>query len=233
MRQRGHDLELRSEAFQSTHPLRGATDTGSAYEHRILISIHAPLAGCDSAHPSQGRQSEISIHAPLAGCDTRVKSTRSSSLFQSTHPLRGATHIPIQVNGEIGISIHAPLAGCDSLRLVFLPGSDYFNPRTPCGVRRDDKFVCRLFVRFQSTHPLRGATETICCVLVSFGISIHAPLAGCDAKASISYERRGISIHAPLAGCDCQFWFFIWYASQISIHAPLAGCDLRSSQYLL
>ena len=79
----------------------------------------------------------ISIHAPLAGCDfVQIGGIFLIYEFQSTHPLRGATRAE-----EI------------------LRGSN----RT-----------------FQSTHPLRGATETICCVLVSFGISIHAPLAGCD-----------------------------------------------------
>ena len=34
--------------FQSTHPLRGATDRGYTYGSITEISIHAPLAGCDS-----------------------------------------------------------------------------------------------------------------------------------------------------------------------------------------
>ena len=33
--------------FQSTHPLRGATPKEGLNELVILISIHAPLAGCD------------------------------------------------------------------------------------------------------------------------------------------------------------------------------------------
>ena len=34
----------------------------------------------------------ISIHAPLAGCDNvRIFAVVFHSLFQSTHPLRGAT----------------------------------------------------------------------------------------------------------------------------------------------
>ena len=34
-----------------------------------LISIHAPLAGCDSAIKKMAADAMISIHAPLAGCD--------------------------------------------------------------------------------------------------------------------------------------------------------------------
>ena len=35
----------------------------------------------------------------------------------------------------------------------------YFNPRTPCGVRRGETCeVCGAPLPFQSTHPMRGAT---------------------------------------------------------------------------
>ena len=79
------------------------------------------------------------------------------------------------------------------------------------------------------------------------GISIHAPLAGCDQVKSEDVNeihnfnprtprgvrrrelnngsiRYKISIHAPLAGCnntkECRN-----PKREISIHAPLAGCD--------
>ena len=56
----------------------------------------------------------ISIHAPLAGCDfINHNGEFIAHLFQSTHPLRGATLSP------------SPRAY----------GGLYFNPRTPCGVR--------------------------------------------------------------------------------------------------
>ena len=38
---------------------------------------------------------------------------------------------------------------------------------------------------------------------VDLSSSIHAPLAGCDAKFDSILQNHGISIHAPLAGCDC------------------------------
>ena len=34
----------------------------------------------------------------------------------------------------------------------------YFNPRTPCGVRLFDNTVATQAGRFQSTHPVWGAT---------------------------------------------------------------------------
>ena len=83
--------------------------------------------------------------------------------------------------------------------------------------------------RFQSTHPLRGATAPQEIMPHVEAISIHAPLAGCDqAVVDKKQDRRHISIHAPLAGCD--FWLLSREAwIQISIHAPLAGCDLINS----
>ena len=35
-------------AFQSTHPVRGATDGPQAYLADLGISIHAPREGCDA-----------------------------------------------------------------------------------------------------------------------------------------------------------------------------------------
>ena len=148
--------------FQSTHPLRGATFTG--------LGIHT--------------QNTVSIHTPLAGCDLAGKATAfGARMFQSTHPLRGATPIPNVVWGNIycfnphtpcgvrpseeetdiltfGVSIHTPLAGCDlssqtdgSLKRVSihtpLAGCDHRACHNQAG-----------YHKFQSTHPLRGATRT-------------------------------------------------------------------------
>ena len=79
-------------SFQSTLPLRGATD---------LI---------DSSFAFR----RISIHAPLAGSDISPANTCSASmLFQSTLPLRGATQADRARKRGAQISIHAPLAGSD------------------------------------------------------------------------------------------------------------------------
>ena len=124
-----------------------------------LISIHAPLAGCDT--PRAGSRCSprgISIHAPLAGCDQDTTFTVDNDQ----------------------ISIHAPLAGCDRAIRRSTSRARYFNPRTPCGVRLmlyADGTACDISIHaplagcdaallmvssalrlFQSTHPLRGAT---------------------------------------------------------------------------
>ena len=122
--------------FQSTHPSRGAT---AALPERLVlavISIHAPLPGCDCHRrwASQARryfnprtphgvrhgdglgvlgQALISIHAPLTGCDLSVR----------------------RADRRSAISIHAPLTGCDGGVRAYAPGAGDFNPRTPWGVR--------------------------------------------------------------------------------------------------
>ena len=123
--------------FQSTHPLRDATKKDAVLMGLTMISIHAPLTGCDIQKEEELRKETISIHAPLTGCDRYHHSSyyhtkkhfnprtpygmrRSSTiiqryllLFQSTHPLRDATSKGIYNSDIVAISIHAPLTGCD------------------------------------------------------------------------------------------------------------------------
>ena len=79
--------------FQSTHPVRGATELDAGAVHCRAISIHAPREGCDSPISSRiPAHRPISIHAPREGCDRRRPRTRrGETIFQSTHPVRGAT----------------------------------------------------------------------------------------------------------------------------------------------
>ena len=151
---------------------------------------------------------DISIHAPLAGCDESVQvALNNKAKFQSTHPLRGATSTNKQAPGGIQFQSTHPLRGATTVHIPSSFVHQYFNPRTPCGVRPyfaqykswtsnisihaplagcDDMidYLSDFHMQFQSTHPLRGATPVFI-----FGVS-----------------EGGISIHAPLAGCDCWVW---------------------------
>ena len=80
-----------------------------------IISIHAPLAGCDQISSTQIIR--VNNFNPRTPCGVRQQASihRPSPLeFQSTHPLRGATP-PHHTTHELSLQ---------------------FNPRTPCGVRR-------------------------------------------------------------------------------------------------
>ena len=154
--------------------------------------------------------------------------------FQSTHPLRGATKLPENPAPAPQISIHAPLAGCDNVARRSIKPSDHFNPRTPCGVRHLHHDTQRRTRRFQSTHPLRGATDLRGCLVTSDGISIHAPLAGCDER-EVFAPARGKHFN-PRTPCGVRLpqCAFDVVRAGISIHAPLAGCDIlrRGKDYI-
>ena len=86
----------RAGRFQSTLPVRGATDKEYRDALKEIISIHAPRAGSDvNVHGAEVYQAEISIHAPRAGSDhILVASFAIVRGFQSTLPVRGATFSP-------------------------------------------------------------------------------------------------------------------------------------------
>ena len=87
-----HFVIIQHRRFQSTHPMRGATVLDGVYNGQARISIHAPHEGCDVDVLTAPTGAKISIHAPHEGCDTAMGiSARTVSLFQSTHPMRGAT----------------------------------------------------------------------------------------------------------------------------------------------
>ena len=101
--------------FQSTHPVRGATPDETQLRGIMLISIHAPREGCDLLNAADGLDHvRISIHAPREGCDPPLLTGLISLMvFQSTHPVRGATPRGIELQRRLVISIHAPREGCD------------------------------------------------------------------------------------------------------------------------
>ena len=171
-----------------------------------LISIHAPREGCDIVRV-------LLYHRPLNfnprtprgvrhhNVDTEVPLT---SVFQSTHPARGATF---------------PKSG-------FLSRHRNFNPRTPRGVRLAMDAMAQRYERFQSTHPARGATRCApSCAALWTNFNPRTPRGVRPlADHGIHFLLR-ISIHAPREGCD--IWLVHSLAiSTISIHAPREGCDI-------
>ena len=207
----------------------------SADTRTSLISIHAPLTGCDVINPTiYNRYTKISIHAPLTGCDhfnsacvfviiyfnprtpygMRPFSSYSLWLctkFQSTHPLRDATITSsIYANNQQNFNPRTPYGMRRYAGNLFWRWWCNFNPRTPYGMRQLEKNIMKCWWRFQSTHPLRDATVNPVQNKVIKAISIHAPLTGCDLLV-INSDVKGswISIHAPLTGCDylsCYSW---------------------------
>ena len=86
--------------------------------------------------------------------------------------------------------------------LCDISACENFNPRTPCGVRLNTCWKLGAILKFQSTHPMRGATTDDDVWNYIQSISIHAPHAGCDTYPVPAGMTAEISIHAPHAGCD-------------------------------
>ena len=125
--------------FQSTHSLRSATLYLVRHIVAPPVSIHALLAECDCVYYRHRRRGNG--FNPRTPCGVRHSATGGGigrPLFQSTHSLRSATRIlPSPPPGK-RVSIHALLAECDATGRALESVSASFNPRTPCGVRRDN-----------------------------------------------------------------------------------------------
>ena len=218
--------------FQSTLPVRGATNACAFCDNECKISIHAPRAGSDPELKLLHHIANISIHAPRAGSDDVCAIIhRIQYQFQSTLPVRGAT-IRIVSGPLIGkISIHAPRAGSDTLTPEATIEPTDFNPRSPCGERRDAAQEHEVEMLFQSTLPVRGATKDPPCGNArSVYFNPRSPCGERPVAGRRWMGRRNISIHAPRAGSDsrpscCRYrqWHF----------NPRSPCGERLSSVML
>ena len=194
-----------------------------------MISIHTPLAGSDAAFRMRLASSTVfQSTLPLRGATKRVWASNNLEIFQSTLPLRGATLDLTLASAGVDISIHTPLAGSDRPYTSSPKYSLLFQSTLPLRGATAEQLLRLQTNSFQSTLPLRGATRVHVrdAVLDLDVISIHTPLAGSDFDHRFRCFRTcAISIHTPLAGSDKKF-LTAPYAYIISIHTPLAGSDL-------
>ena len=168
-------------------------------------------------------------------------------LFQSTHPLRGAT---FQCRQRSAHSTHFnPRTPCGVRPAYFIAFASFlnFNPRTPCGVRQRGRSEATRYRNFNPRTPCGVRLFCASFLRIANAISIHAPLAGCDACAPTTptalrefqstHPLRGatmdhnkeeslctISIHAPLAGCDYSVGFRLKFLPNFNPRTP---CGVR------
>ena len=164
----------------------GVRRAGDGHLPLFTISIHAPHAGCDavpvsprailstfqSTHPMRGAtwrgtarrpHAQISIHAPHAGCDAVRAQVRLRIKAISIHaPHAGCDQNQYQQRLAQMISIHAPHAGCDLSRLVGGIQPERFQSTHPMrGATASHAMTRASMAEFQSTHPMRGATQVL------------------------------------------------------------------------
>ena len=150
--------------------MRGATVGDQVRPQSELISIHAPLAGCD-----------IDDLIPYA----------NNAKFQSTHPSRGATRaIWIPHSWRKYFNPRAP-CGARPRRLIRPTPRPTFQSTRPVRGATIFSPASVLLALFQSTRPVRGATSKKPITELRCQISIHAPRAGrdCSDVARCSCQR--------------------------------------------
>ena len=193
-----------------------------------LVSIHAPRAGRDmcgtistacgpcfnprapcGARPRHPRKyvycRHVSIHAPRAGRDPRRPMCSTCSIRFNPRAPCGARPIPSSTTRD----------------------ARSFNPRAPCGARQYQDLFQAVMQAFQSTRPVRGATEFKIAAVGRAIVSIHAPRAGRDCeRRSLRQSLRRFNPRAP-CGARQRQGSHRWYTRSFNPRAP---CGARHRQ---
>jgi len=120
-----------------------------------------PLSPCGERPDHKGFYGSRRYFNPLSPCGERRSSNRS---FR-------------------GWSYFNPLSPCGERHQWYIDlqyGFPDFNPLSPCGERPPDVNAADLYLRFQSTLPMRGETKIMRANNTPYQISIHSPHAGRD-----------------------------------------------------
>ena len=230
--------KIKTKEFQSTPPVRGATKKYKPCSYHLRD--FNPRSPCGERRQGQGlRQRHHRHFNPRSPCGERLKTRQLFLLyqvFQSTPPVRGATH-------TYGV-IHHPR---------------HFNPRPPCGERlgvsstvyasivdfnprprAESDALQKIYETgstvFQSTLPVRGATVKP--FLSSPAIAYFNPRSPCGERpwgARRGEGRRYISIHAPRAGSDDSLTFLFFRHTYFNPRSPCGErpyqpCSCRSGR---
>ena len=174
----------RSRRFQLTHLLRGATRTTARRHYRPRFQLTHLLRGATltSFSSSSSRSFQLTHllrgatldqflhHAVAADFNSRtsceVRPVRIRYLVIPAH-FNSRTSCEVRRNPTCviypadAISTHAPLARCDFTTMSPYFAFFHFNSRTSCEVRRKCGSFPAGLIKFQLTHLLRGATDTV------------------------------------------------------------------------
>ena len=213
--------------FQFTHPGRGAT--------RLCPCYLVRKESFNSRTPGGVRPLPLCPHL-------------SYSCFNSRTPGGVRQDTPKSVLVSSSVSIHAPREGCDFALSIYYVMPYFVSihaPREGCDVALTAPTDRQ--VKFQFTHPGRGATPFGLIFNRSKYVSIHAPREGCDSVLDTSRRFPGGFNSRTPGGvrqrCNpsalwlLEFQFthpgrgatpdkpYLIASRGVSIHAPREGCD--------
>ena len=192
--------------FQSTHPVRGATARSQQMPNNPMH--FNPRTPCG-----------VRLHAKLQRILVAVN-------FNPRTPCGVRRTVQLDHTKLSSISIHAPRAGCDIQRKANHARTSDFNPRTPCGVRLEKLRINFNAVLFQSTHPVRGATQSLFRYKGDLTIfqSTHPVRGATSARGLPMLLVLNFNPRTPCGVRRPKFNYEVRHKN-ISIHAPRAGCD--------
>ena len=158
----------------------------------VQISIHAPHAGSDTSPIKRGRQ--IVDFNPRPPCGERHiacgSAITSKANFNPRPPCGERQKKSFCVGKHIRISIHAPHAGSDDVERA---ESEVFKRISIHAPHAGSDCVVSPYSSipflFQSTPPMRGATQSAGEIYQYQLISIHAPHAGSDSHIHFNVSQ--------------------------------------------
>ena len=175
---------------------------------RLSISIHAPHAGRDGIGKEiYFRTPVFQSTRPMRGATSIVRYVHSvGSEFQSTRPMRGATGATDPIVLELVFQSTRPMRGATVPIQAFEAGPDDFNPRAPCGARRDEALIVACLHNISIHAPHAGRDRPACprSTGIARDFNPRAPCGARREKHESDSSQRTISIHAPHAGRDCR-----------------------------
>ena len=223
-------LSQAARRFQPTRPLRGATCAFGNNDNAVPFQPTSPLRGATNCVKFiEAYCKNFNPRAPCGARRFRNGLTPSPFPFQPTRPLRGATASGPPSEILRGISTHAPLAGRDTSCAFCDCVPKYFNPRAPCGARRElVQHDLRALGHFNPRAPCGARPYSPWSEDGEFEISTHAPLAGRDGgQGGIPSLSPYFNPRAPCGARPFLVAFGI-YKFVFQPTRPLRGATFRS-----
>ena len=140
--------------FQPTLPLRGATWTSVSHPFPALFQPTLPLRGATNDERIGCRWTQVSTHAPLAGSDVFRAGLKLADV--GFNPRSPCGERPVLLGGfsvSKHVSTHAPLAGSDAACLLMKRPNDPFQPTLPLRGATEEKFFLTDFRCFNPRSP--------------------------------------------------------------------------------